>query len=109
MLIGTRHVTLTVLLMSAALPALLGTACGSDGSEQTSVTGRVTNVVSASVTVVSELDLVDATGVIWRFGARGFVGMTPSHLEEHGATGEPVTIEYLEEGGRLIITHVTDG
>ena len=84
-------------------------ACSSGGEERTVVVGTVTNVVTASVTSVSEFEIVDEHGVTWKFGARGFLGVTPSHLEEHAATGEPVRVEYFEENGSLVAIKVSDG
>lgn len=70
--------------------------------------GQVTNVVSSSVTALAELELVDADGVIWQFEARGFVGQTPSHIQEHAAMGQSIRVEYFEEDGLLIISAITD-
>ena len=70
--------------------------------------GQVTNVVSSSVTALAELELVDDDGVVWQFEARGFVGQTPSHLEEHAAMGQSIRVEYFVEDGQLIISAITD-
>ena len=96
-----------MLPLIAALSISLVVACGS-GDGDRSVVGQVTNVVSSSVTVLAELELVDADGVVWQFEARGFVGQTPSHLEEHAAMGQSIRVEYFEEDGQLIISAITD-
>jgi len=95
------------LALIAGLSVLLIVACGS-GDGDRSVVGRVTDVVSSSVTALAELELVDADGVIWQFKARGFVGQTPSHLQEHAAMGQTIRVEYFEENGQLIISAITD-
>ena len=104
-----RRIALSVLLLMATLFASLTIACGSGDSDRLVVTGLVTNVVSTSVTALSELELTDADGVVWQFKAHGFVGMTPSHLTEHGATGSEISVEYFEENGELIVSGITDG
>jgi hypothetical protein len=96
-----------MLPLIAALSISLVVACGS-GDGDRSVVGQVTNVVSSSVTALAELELVDADGVVWQFEARGFVGQTPSHLEEHAAMGQSIRVEYFEEDGQLIISAITD-
>jgi hypothetical protein len=96
-----------MLPLIAALSISLVVACGS-GDGDGSVVGQVTNVVSSSVTALAELELVDADGVVWQFEARGFVGQTPSHLEEHAAMGQSIRVEYFEEDGQLIISAITD-
>jgi len=96
-----------MLPLIAALSISLVVACGS-GDGDRSVVGQVTNVVSSSVTALAELELVDADGVVWQFEARGFVGQTPSHLEEHAAMGQSIRVEYFVEDGQLIISAITD-
>jgi len=96
-----------MLTLIAVLSISLFVACGS-GDGDRSVVGQVTNVVSSSVTALAELELVDAEGVIWQFEARGFVGQTPSHIQEHAAMGQSIRVEYFEEDGKLIISSVTD-
>ena len=96
-----------MLPLIAALSISLVVACGS-GDGDRSVVGQVTNVVSSSVTALAELELVDADGVVWQFEARGFVGQTPSHLEEHAAMGQSIRVEYFEEDGQLIISAIRD-
>ena len=96
-----------MLPLIAALSISLVVACGS-GDGDRSVVGQVTNVVSSSVTALAELELVDADGVVWQFEARGFVGQTPSHLQEHAARGQSIRVEYFEEDGQLIISAITD-
>ena len=96
-----------MLALIAALSISLTVACGSDDGDR-SVVGQVTNVVSSSVTALTELELIDAEGVSWQFEARGFVGQTPSHIQEHAAMGQSIRGEYFEEDGKLIISAITD-
>ena len=107
MVIADRRLAQPLVTLIAGLSISLMVACGS-GDGDRSVVGQVTNVVSSSVTALAELELVDAEGVTWQFEARGFVGQTPSHLQEHAAMGQSIQVEYFEEDGQLIISAVTD-
>ncbi len=104
-----RRTALPALAVMSALILTLGVACGDRAIGVLTLTGQVVTVVSASLTGLAELEVIDDDGVLWRFEALGFVGLTPSHLEEHGALGQPVTVEYFEEDGRLVISRITDG
>jgi hypothetical protein len=95
------------LTVVAVLSISLLAACRS-GDGYWFVVGQVTNVVPSSITTLAELELVDADGVIWQFEARGFVGQTPSHLQEHATMGQSIRVEYFEENGYLIISAITD-
>jgi hypothetical protein len=47
----------------------------------------------------------------WRertFAVDPSVDMTPGHMREHMAFGEPVTVAYRRAGDQLIATQVTD-
>ena len=74
------------------------------------VRGQVVAVEPASVTTISSLTIRDEAGKQWLFtGAGTFSGFTPSHLEEHRALQEPVTVEYEElESGELSIIGLSD-
>jgi hypothetical protein len=74
------------------------------------VSGQIVDVQSASVTTISTLTLEDDSGKQWVFqGAGPFSGFTPSHLEEHRALWESVTVEYkISENGELVIVGMTD-
>ena len=74
------------------------------------VTGQVLNVEQSSMTIISSLTLEDDSGKRWTFEGGGiFSGFTPSHLLEHRALGEPVTVEYEETGsGILQIVRLAD-
>jgi len=36
------------------------------------------------------------------------VDMTPGHMREHMAFGQPVTVSYRRDGSKLVATQVTD-
>ena len=102
-----RRLAQPVFTLVAVLSISLSAACGS-GDGYRFVGGHVTNVVPSSVTALAELELVDADGVVWQFNALGIVGQTPSHLEEHAATGQSIRVEYFEADGHMIISAITD-
>ena len=79
-------------------------------SNHNRVTGQVLNVKQSSMTIISSLTLEDDSGKRWTFEGGGvFSGFTPSHLLEHRALGEPVTVEYEETGsGILQIVRLAD-
>ncbi|MEE8045873.1 MAG: hypothetical protein V3T49_03440 [Dehalococcoidia bacterium] len=74
------------------------------------VEGQVVSVEQQSITTISSLTLKDASGKQWVFqGAGSFVGFTPSHLREHGALRELVTVEFEEtDSGVLTILGISD-
>lgn len=74
------------------------------------VTGQVVSVEPASVTTILSLMLEDDSGKLWTFEGGGtFAGFTPSHLEEHMALREQVTVEYEETStGTLKILRLSD-
>ena len=74
------------------------------------VTGQIVSVEATSVTTISSLTLVDDSGKEWKFEGGGtFAGLTPSHLEEHRALQEPVTVEFERAAnGVLEILNVSD-
>ena len=109
MLNAIRTTAVPVLILFATLLITVGAACGSGDGDRLEVTGQVTRVVGSSVTALSELDIVDDDGVTWKFEARGFVGFTPSHVEEHAATGASVRVQYFEKDGKLIVIEASDG
>ena len=78
--------------------------------DSNTITGQVVSVKSASVTTFSELVIEDESGSTWTFTGSGhFSGFTPSHLEEHRALNEPVTVNFTElEDGQLRILAISD-
>jgi hypothetical protein len=75
-----------------------------------SVRGQVISVEQTSVTAFSSLVIEDDSGKKWTFqGAKTFSGFTPSHLEQHRALRESVTVEYEKsESGDLVILGFAD-
>ncbi|MCZ6538534.1 MAG: hypothetical protein O6922_01740 [Chloroflexi bacterium] len=102
----------TTLLALFALTAVVLIAFGLSVAPTATdtVTGEVVSVEPASVTTIASLTLIDDAGREWKFEGGGtFAGLTPSHLEEHRALGEQVTVEYEETGaGTLKILNVLD-
>ena len=74
------------------------------------VSGQVVSVVPASVTTISSLTIREDSGKVWTFdGAGTFSGFTPSHLNEHKALQEVITVVYEEsESGVLTIVSISD-
>jgi hypothetical protein len=75
-----------------------------------SVRGQVVAVEQASVTTISNLTIEDDSGKRWTFiGSGKFSGFTPSHLVEHRALRESITVEYEEsDSGELKIVGISD-
>ena len=74
------------------------------------VRGKVVSVESVSVTTISSLTIREDSGKVWTFdGAGTFSGFTPSHLNEHMALQEEITVVYEElEPGVLTIVSIGD-
>ena len=104
----------TTLLALVALTAVILIAFGLSSvpveTEPEVVTGQVVSVEQGSVTTILRMTLEDESGKQWTFeGGGNFAGFTPSHLEEHRALGEQVTVEYESAaGGVLKILSVSD-
>lgn len=101
---------LAILALTAVILIAFGlTAVPADTPADT-VTGQVAGVEPASLTTISSLTIEDDSGREWTFeGVGTFAGFTPSHLEEHRTLREPVTVEYEETpGGILIILSLSD-
>ncbi|MGY8879427.1 MAG: hypothetical protein ACKVKV_01990 [Dehalococcoidia bacterium] len=74
------------------------------------VRGQVLSVEPASVTTISSLTIREDSGKVWTFDGAGiFSGFTPSHLNEHKALQEAITVVYEElEPGVLTIVSIGD-
>ena len=74
------------------------------------VRGQVVSVEPASVTTISNLTIREDTGKVWTFeGVGTFSGFSPSHLNEHKALQEMITVVYEEsEPGVLTIVSISD-
>ena len=84
---------------------MLLAACGN--GEQ-SVQGIITDVQPRSLTEIATLTVRDDAGRPWTFETEGPIDFTPSHLREHMLRGEPVTVDYEDEGERLVAVRITD-
>ena len=106
--IGTT--LLALLALAAVILIAFGLLVAPAGTGADAVTGQVVSVEQASVTTISSVTLVDDSGKEWEFEGGGtFAGFTPSHLEEHRALREPVTVEYERTAnGTLKILNVSD-
>ncbi len=93
------------LAFAAASVLLITVACG--GGER-SVTGIVLEAVARDLVEIELLRVRDADGRVWEFTTEGNVGISAAHLKQHQVLGEMVLVTYMEEGGRLIATDVSD-
>lgn len=74
------------------------------------VVGHVTEVTARSLVEVETLTVMTGDDKKWVFSGGEFPGLTPSHLEERQALGEPVRVFYVtEEDGSLRIVRIEDG
>ena len=96
--------------LAIALAALTVTlACGDESKgQELRVRGLVVEVRAASLTELSFLSVRDDRGTLWEFTAQGFAGLTPSHLREHQAFQQPVTVRYVETPDGLVAVSLTD-
>ena len=72
------------------------------------VRGLVVEVRGRSITDLGFLAIRDEAGGLWEFYADGFAGFTPSHLREHQAFGQPVTVTYRETPDGLMVVGLSD-
>ena len=112
---GFRTAALVVL---ATLAILLLIACEDQGADMDedeglvleTVRGMVVEVDAESLISLKALEILDGSGVVWRFEGRGKVvpGFTPSHLNEHKLLGESVEVSYYRDGEALVLQDITD-
>lgn len=98
-----------VLFVVTALISITLAVISITGGE-TGVRGQVVSVESASVTTISSLTIRDDSGKEWTFEGSGtFSGFTPSHLNEHKALQDAITVVYeVSESGVLTIVSISD-
>ena len=72
------------------------------------VHGQVVEVSAESLTILESLTIQDGDGRTLSFTARGFAGFTPSHLRDHRALGQPVTVSYEKTSDGLVVVSITD-
>ena len=72
------------------------------------VRGLLTDVQSASLTMLREVELRAEDGRTLRFTIAGDTGITPGHAREHMVNAEPVTITYRSERDGLVALRIDD-
>ena len=101
-------------MIALALTVVVVLACGgysatAKDEPEGQVRGRVVEVVNRSITELDTLRIRDEAGKIWSFkGAKGFIGITPSHLREHQLLGSSVLVTYIREGDTLVALDISD-
>ena len=100
-------------MLTAAIVASLAVvlACGgppSPSEDTMTMRGLVVDVRAGSITELEYLAVRDEAGELWEFYADGFAGFTPSHLREHQAFGQPVTVTYRETPDGLMVVGLAD-
>ena len=105
--------SLVVLLAVGATLALLGAAGETSEAEPVveSARGVVLNVESASILRVDAITILTADGRHVRFAvdeSTDLGGFTASHLRSHGLEGDPVTVNFKNEGDELVAVRLTD-
>ena len=94
------------------VPLSIVLACGGGSSaspeEAMTVRGQVVEVQGKSITDLAFLAVRDEQGNLWEFSGDGFLGLTPSHLREHQAFGQPVTVTYRETSDGLVVVGLSD-
>ena len=90
----------------------MAVSCGNGenaGEETQQVTGSVQDVQPFGIDSFASLTIRDSEGQTWTFSDGRFPGFSPSHLLEHRALGEPVTVTYVEqEDGTLRAVEIED-
>ncbi|MBI4494883.1 MAG: hypothetical protein HY690_19080 [Chloroflexi bacterium] len=87
-------------------------ACAPAASATTTVTGPITELDAAGLTSVRGFSLRDGQGNTWTFtvseSATDEDGrpVNASHLREHMALGDPVTVQFQREGDTLVARRV---
>ena len=96
------------LIIILFMTVILGFFSGCTAVEN-EIIGTVIEINSHSLTQLSSLTVRDETGNVWVFSSKGFVGMTPSHLEEHRHTLEKIRVTFVEsQDGSMTILRLDD-
>ena len=104
---GRRYVALIPIVLGVVLLAWLGVSyAGTAG--QGSVRGAIVDVQTRDIGHAQSLTVRATDGRDWQFDVDPSVDMTPGHMREHMAFGEPVTVTYRRAGDQLVATQVTD-
>jgi len=84
---------------------MLGAVSCDSGTGRLHVTGEIVDVVPQSIDTFSSLTVRDSSGGLWVFGPARVPHFSPSHLIEHQANGDRVTVVYRDEadGSRTVL------
>ena len=89
-------------------------ACPPSAPPASTLRGVLLQVAAPSLTQVDSFSVRDDAGQVWDFRAAADFNagathvMTPGHMRQHMALGDPVTITYRAEGATLIALSATD-
>jgi hypothetical protein len=95
---------LALLLVACALSVTCGARSDSERAR-----GLIIAVESASVARADAVTLRTDDGRVLELRVDPAVAVSPGHLREHMALGEPVVVEYARRGDALVATRIDDG
>ena len=74
------------------------------------MSGRIVDVQAQSILLIDSLIIRDESGKEWTFNSfsQDVVGFSPSHLREHQAAGQPVTVFYNETSEGPLVVNIED-
>jgi hypothetical protein len=104
---GTRLVALVAVVLGVALLAWLGVTYARTAA-QPRVRGLITDVQTRDIGHAASMTVHATDGRDWQFDVDPSVDMTPGHMREHMAFGQPVTVYYRRTDGRPVAVQVTD-
>ena len=76
--------------------------------QELSIRGMVLEVHARNISEIESFKLAGEDGSEYYFTSNAFIGFTPSHLLEHQALGEPVSVKYIDNHGVLLALELTD-
>jgi hypothetical protein len=83
-------------------------ACRKAEERPNRLSGLVVEMQPASFLLIASFTLRTDDGELIQMTVEGDVGMTPSHLREHMALADPVTVTVRYADGQVIATRVDD-
>ncbi len=101
-LLSATYVLLAVLCAACASPPALSEP------ETATVRGLLTDVQSASISILREIEVRTDEGRTFRFTVEGDTGITPGHAREHMVNAEPVTVTYRSSAGERVALRIDD-
>lgn len=96
-----------MLALLVALSVLVLAACRQE-SRPTRYDGLVVDLQAASILQIASFTLRTDDGALVELVVEGDVGMTASHLREHMALADPVSVTVRYADGRTIATRIED-